>query len=214
MDLHIVLVGHLQENKERIRNFRETGDSRYIYQNELDKAYFQHDMAYENLKDLSRGTTSGKILHDKAFTVAKNRIYDGCWRELVSMVCNFVDTKTSDAAVKNGNITNQELAEELHKPITRKLEDWNIIDISSKYACVSPLKGKKSITITKQNMDRDKDSEFYKRTAKSCPQYNNIEMHWIHNEEKSVVTERFIGTLKNKIYNTWLQNQRMCILIN
>ena len=39
-------------------------------------------------------------------------------------------------------------------------------------------------------------------------------MHWIHNEEKSVVTERFIGTLKNKIYNTWLHNQRMCILIN
>ena len=148
MDLHIVLVGHLQENKERIRNFRETGDSRYIYQNELDKACFQHDMAYENLKDLTRGTTSGKILHDKAFTVAKNRKYDGCWRELVSMVCNFVDTKTSDAAIKNGNIANQELAEELHKPIIRKLENWNIIDISSKYAWVSPLKDKKDITIT------------------------------------------------------------------
>ena len=73
-----MLVGHLQENKERIPNFRETGDSRYIYQNELDKACFQHDMAYENLKDLTRGTTSGKILHDKAFTVAKNRKYDGC----------------------------------------------------------------------------------------------------------------------------------------
>ena len=148
MDLHIVLVGHLQENKERIRNFRKTGDSRYIYQNELDKACFQHDMAYENLKDLTRGTTSGKILHDKAFTVAKNRKYDGCWREFVSMVCNFVDTKTSDAAIKNGNITNQELAEELHKPIIRKLENWNIIDISSKYAWVSPLKDKKDITIT------------------------------------------------------------------
>ena len=72
MDLHIVLVGHLQENKERIRNFRETGDSRYIYQNELDKACFQHDMAYGDFKDLTRRTASDKILRDKAFNIAKN----------------------------------------------------------------------------------------------------------------------------------------------
>ena len=72
MDLHIVLVGHLQENKERIRNFRKTGDSRYIYQNELDKACFQHDMAYGDFKDLTRRTASDKILRDKAFNIAKN----------------------------------------------------------------------------------------------------------------------------------------------
>ena len=44
--LHIVLVDHLEK-------FIETGDSRYIYQNELDKACFQHDMAYEGFKDLT-----------------------------------------------------------------------------------------------------------------------------------------------------------------
>ena len=38
------------KNKERITNFEETGDSRYIYQIELDKACFQHDMAMEILK--------------------------------------------------------------------------------------------------------------------------------------------------------------------
>ena len=49
-----MLVDHLQKNKERIQKFKETGDSRYIYQNELDKACFQHDMAYGDFKDLAR----------------------------------------------------------------------------------------------------------------------------------------------------------------
>ena len=38
------------KNKERIQKFKETGDRNYIYQNELNKACFQHDMAYEDLK--------------------------------------------------------------------------------------------------------------------------------------------------------------------
>ena len=38
--------GPFTKNKGRIKNFKETGDSRYIYQNELDKVYFQQDMAY------------------------------------------------------------------------------------------------------------------------------------------------------------------------
>ena len=38
--------GPLTKNKERIQKFKEAGDSRYIYRNELDKACFQHDMAY------------------------------------------------------------------------------------------------------------------------------------------------------------------------
>ena len=42
------------------KKFKETGDSRYIYRNELDKACFKHDMAYENFKDLPRGTASDK----------------------------------------------------------------------------------------------------------------------------------------------------------
>ena len=40
------------QNKERIQRFKETGDSKYIYQNELDKACFQHDMSYRDFKNL------------------------------------------------------------------------------------------------------------------------------------------------------------------
>ena len=60
------------KNKERIQKNKETGDSRYSYQNELDKACFQHDMAYGDFKDLTRRTVSDKILHNKAVNVAKN----------------------------------------------------------------------------------------------------------------------------------------------
>ena len=58
--------GLFTKNKERIQKFKETGDSRYIYQNELDKAFFQYDMAYEDFKDLARKTVSRKycvIMH-------------------------------------------------------------------------------------------------------------------------------------------------------
>ena len=55
-----------------MQNFKETGDSRYIYQSKLDKACFQHDLAYGDFKDLIRGTASDKILRDKTFTIAKN----------------------------------------------------------------------------------------------------------------------------------------------
>ena len=61
------VCGPITKNKERIQKFSETGDSRYIYQNKLDKACFQHDMAYGDFKDLTRRTASDKILHDKAF---------------------------------------------------------------------------------------------------------------------------------------------------
>ena len=66
--------GPFTKSKERIQKFQETGDSRYIYQKGLDKAYFQHDMAYGDFKDLSRRTASDKTLRDKAFNIAKNPI--------------------------------------------------------------------------------------------------------------------------------------------
>ena len=48
-------------NRERIQNFKVTGDSRYIYQNELDKACFKHNTTYGDFKDLTRRTASDKI---------------------------------------------------------------------------------------------------------------------------------------------------------
>ena len=44
--------GPFTENKERIQTFMQTGDTNYIYKNDLNKACFQHDMAYDKYKDL------------------------------------------------------------------------------------------------------------------------------------------------------------------
>ena len=68
--------GLFTKNKERIQIFNETENSRYIYQNEVDKACFQHDMAYGDFKDLARRRASDKKLHDKVFSFAKNPKYD------------------------------------------------------------------------------------------------------------------------------------------
>ena len=70
--------GPFNRNKERIHKFKERGDTSYIYKNELDKACFQHDMAYGDFKELARRTASDKILRDKTFSIAKNPKYDGC----------------------------------------------------------------------------------------------------------------------------------------
>ena len=48
--------GPFTKNKERIQKFKEKGYSRYIYRNELDKTFFQHDMAYGDFKDLAKTT--------------------------------------------------------------------------------------------------------------------------------------------------------------
>ena len=72
--------GSFTKNKERIQTFKETGDWRYIYQNELDKACFRHDVVYGDFKDLTRRTASEKILRDNAFNIGKNPKYGRCQR--------------------------------------------------------------------------------------------------------------------------------------
>ena len=66
--------GPFTKNKERNQKFKETGDTSYIYKNELDKPCFQPDMAYGDFIDLTRRTASDKILRDKAFNIAKHLI--------------------------------------------------------------------------------------------------------------------------------------------
>ena len=89
-----------------------------------------------------------------------------------------------------------------------------VIDIFSKYDWVVPLEGKKGVTIindfhkmlkesnriNKGYYRVDKGSEFYKNSFEKCLKDNNIEMYLIHNKGKSVIAERFIRTLKTKIY--------------
>ena len=112
------------KNKERIQKFKQTGDSRYTYRSELDKACFQHDMTYGEFKDLKR-RTAADVLGDKAFNIAKNPKYDDYQRGLASMVYKFFDKKTKDSGVTLANKSipqNKQLAEELHKPIIRKFK--------------------------------------------------------------------------------------------
>ena len=83
--------GPFTKNKERIKKFKQTGDLRYIYKNELDKACFQHDMAYGYFKDLAKRTAADKVLSDKAFNIANDLKYDGYQRGLPSTVYKSFD---------------------------------------------------------------------------------------------------------------------------
>ena len=83
--------GPFTKNKERIQKFKQTDDSRYIYRDELDKACFQHDVAYGDFKDLKKRTAADEVLRDKAFNITKDPKYDGYQRGLASMVCKFFD---------------------------------------------------------------------------------------------------------------------------
>ena len=103
----------------------------YIY--ELDKACFVHDAAYSDSKDLTKRTVADNILKNKAFDIAKDPKYDGYQRGLASMVYKFFDSKVGSpdkksvgSGAKHVNTKlipqNEQLADELHKPIIRKFE--------------------------------------------------------------------------------------------
>ena len=131
--------GPFSKHKQRIEKFKETGDTNYIYKNELDKACFTHDAAYSDSKDLTKRTVADKILRNKAFNIAKDPKYDGYQRELASIVYKLFDSKvalpdkksegssvTAQPSAKHVNTKlapqNQQLAEELHKHIIKMLK--------------------------------------------------------------------------------------------
>ena len=260
--------GPFTRHKERIKEFKRTGNTRYIYRNELDKACFQHDSAYVDHKDLINRTEADKVLRDKAYDIASNPEYDGYERGLASMVYKFFDKKSSagpSSLERTGSgiatagpstlaRSSSILANELHKPTIKKFDKrkvysqfkdniWRVdlagmqtlsrknkgikyllcaIDLCSKYAFVASLKDKKGISIVnafdkiiKQSNRRakgasvqhvkpnkiwvDQGGEFYNNVFKKCLSDNDIIMYSMYNEGKSVVAERFIRTLKNKL---------------
>ena len=167
--------GPFTKNKERIEKFMQTGNTDFIYRNELDKACFQHDMAYGKTKDLVKRTQSDKVLKDKAFRIASDSNYDGYQRRLASMVYKFFDKTSSASGMVNE--PNYQLANKLHKPIIRKFKKskvyssfkdniWVVdladmqslskynktikyvlcaIDLFSKYAWVDPIKDREGL---------------------------------------------------------------------
>ena len=116
--------GPFTRHIERIKEFKCTGDTRYIYRNELDKACFQHDSTYADHKDLINRTEADKVLRDKAYDIASNPKYDGYQRGLASMVYKFFDKKSMGSGFKKLKNTTKPsssiLADELHKPIINK----------------------------------------------------------------------------------------------
>ena len=133
-------------------------------------------MAYGDFKDLAKRTAADKVLRDEAFNIAKDPKYDGYQRGLASMVYEFFDKKTVGRGVKSIP-QNEQLADELHKPIITKFKKRKVysafkdnsadladmqliskfnkgfiillfaIDIFSKYAWVVPLKDQKGVSI-------------------------------------------------------------------
>ena len=119
--------GAFTKNKQRIQKFKVTGDTSYIYKDELDKSCFQHDMANGYFKDLKRRTASDKILRDAAFNIAKNPKYDGYQIGLASMVYKFFDKKSTGSSVNIASEFNEQLTKELRKPIIRKFKKEKFI---------------------------------------------------------------------------------------
>ena len=109
-------------HKERIKKFKQTGDTRYIYRNDLDKACFQHDSAYADHKDLINRTEADKVLIDKAYDIASNPEYGGYQRGLASMVYKFFDKMSIGSGFVRDTTKSSSLilADELHKPVIKK----------------------------------------------------------------------------------------------
>ena len=110
--------GPFTRHKERIKKFKQTGGTRYIYRNELDKACFQPDSAYADHKNLINRTKSDKVLRDKAYNIASNPEYDGYQRGLASIVYKFFDKKSMGSGTTKWS--SLIFADELHKPVIKK----------------------------------------------------------------------------------------------
>ena len=124
--------GPFTRHKERIKEFKRTGDTCLLYRNELDKARFKHDAAYAKYKDVENRLISDQKLRNSAYDIASNPKYDGYQRGLASMVYTFFDSKVAPLDKKTmsskGNAkrsslertgNNKILAEELHKPVIK-----------------------------------------------------------------------------------------------
>ena len=102
--------GPFTRHKERIKEFKRTGDTRDTYRNKLDKACFQHDSAYADPEHLINRTEADKVLRDKAYDIASNPEYDGYQRGLASMVYKFFDKKSAGGGFKKSKKIRQSQA--------------------------------------------------------------------------------------------------------
>ena len=94
------VCGPFTRHKERIKEFKRTGDTRLLYRNELDQGCFKYDAAYAKYKDIENRLISDQKLRNSAYDIASNPKYDGYQRGLASMVHIFLDTKSLHSTKK------------------------------------------------------------------------------------------------------------------
>ena len=142
--------GQFTKNKERIEKFMQTGNTDFVYKNELDKACFQHDMAYGKSKDLVKKTQLNKVLRNKAFKIASDPKYDDYQRGLASMVYKFFNKKFTllNKSNESGivNEPNYQLANELHKPIIKKVLERKVYSSFRDNICGADLADMQSLS--------------------------------------------------------------------
>ena len=114
----------------------QTGNTDFIYKNDVDKSCFRHNGAQGKSKELTKRTQSDKVLRDKALKIARDPKYDGYQRGLASMVYKFFDKKSTgsgvDASLANKSATepNYQLANELHRQIIRTFKRQKVYSSS------------------------------------------------------------------------------------
>ena len=139
--------GPFTKHRERIKKFRETGKLKHLYRNEIDKACFAHDAAYSDSKDVAKRIISDKILRDRAYEIARNLAYDEYKKSLASMVYKFFDNKTRSRA----NL-NDQLAEESHKPVIKKLKRRKVYAIFKDNIWATDLAEMESLSSKNKNV--------------------------------------------------------------
>ena len=109
--------GPFTRHEQRINDFMNDGKISHILKNKLDAACFQHDSTYAKYKDRLNRKKSDVVLKNKALEISMNPKINGYQRGLKSMVYKFFDKRT-----KGYGLSNEILAEELHKPIIKNFK--------------------------------------------------------------------------------------------
>ena len=103
-----MLAVHLLKTKKELKKLCKQ-ETAYIYKNDLDRACFQHDMAYGKYEDLTKRTQLDKVVREKAFEIASNPKYDGYQRRIASMVLTFLDKKSIGKVLNKHQINNLQM---------------------------------------------------------------------------------------------------------
>ena len=112
-----------------MQKFKATGDSRYMYGNEL--ACFQHEMVHEDFKDLRSRAVCDKVLRNKAFQIACNPSMMNINVNCHQWSTDIFDKKAKDTSTFTGTgiSEDQQLTNELHRPITREFKKRKIYSL-------------------------------------------------------------------------------------